>query len=140
MALGTVQGLNGLVTRAGDLAEWSLKESAFTMDIAIETVLTTGFIDAGNATNAQVGISYSGTITGTGEAGAATSAPFPTTTIALGTTPPLGTLTLDYTTNCTFAITAAYTNIGTVRAENGKMDIVQSWVGSGAPTTAWVEA
>lgn len=140
MAETTIDGLNATVSRGSDLDQYHLKEDTFTADLAWATVPTTGFVDAGNQTHAHVGFGISGTITGTGTFDAATTAPFPTTAIALATTPPVGTLTLQFTTACTLAVKALYTGIGMVRPENGKLDIVQSWIGSGVVTTAWDEA
>lgn len=140
MALGTIEGLNASVTRGADLDEWNLKEDVFSATVNYTTVETTGFDDAGAETHAHTKVGVSGTITGTGQSGAASSAAFPTTAIALGTEDPAGPLTLQYNTGCTLAFTALYTSIATTRAHDGKMEITQSFISSGAITTAWVEA
>ena len=142
MPLQTIQGLNGDVTMP---TGFNFKVTQWSGDWIVDVVDTTGFDDGGFRTKEPVMTQLNGSVTGTGEFGAATTAPIPANLVdgsAMSTgdlAEAKATITLLATTGCSYAFTAVMTRVSFTRPVDGKMDVSLDFESSGPITQVWDE-
>lgn len=120
--MATIQGIGGSVTLP---AGFHGKIDNFTFNLDMTTVITTGFIDVGWHVHEPVIQDFTGTASGTVQFDAATTTPVPAGMMGATPDPTLakGTITLQFTTGCTWTFTGTIKNITGARPVAGKADI-----------------
>lgn len=127
---GNFTGINGF---NANVAGWS-------GSLNVTIVETTGFADVGNRVFDPTAVSISGSAVGTGISGNGSNSA-PALAAGLGATPVMGsyvgTLTLTFTTGCTWAFPATVSGVSAGRVFDGKSDVGFSFVSRGAITQTW---